>query len=427
MNNLGNSRASLALAIIGFYLVPIVLLSAYSVGLMPMNSSWSLFSVGLLSGAIGSCGLLLMIYRWENGLRQRLVSAIKSSTPPTEVPQPLPTPPPSHPVPKPAPPPPEIDDEKIRKENEKLIAEAISPWQCKHEQMISELNLKEEELKQSLEERKNMQSQILTLRGELDSFRDKMRLQLQQEQNHNAEFQKTIDEQRAQIESQQNHINAMESKVLDLSYEIKTLVSLTNYENLEKEKSVEKTHAPSLTLYEPKKSPNTDPKISPISSAPLSSQPNKSLEAVSRQLTHFIDIAANMASVQNLHGVPSHLNDFAVDGYGLELRRLCENLNMENRYIVLLHSPKDNKIHFVNDHVKSVLGWTPEEFIRQFSTIILKGKDEWQREIDLMESNREGILSMHLKTSASDAIQLQCHLRAITEGTFRNHVISVLY
>lgn len=418
MNNLGNSRASLALAIIVFYLTPIIALSAYSLGLMTIQGSWILFSTGLALAAFGSCFLLLMIYRWENKLRLRLMSAIKSTASPTtvatiETPQPvLETSPKT-----------ENNYEEKQIEQERVLHEAIADWKQKHDKLQSDLLVNENELQQSLEERKALQAQILAIRSELDSHKNATRAQLQQEQAQQAEYQKTINDQRALLDAQQQQISALEIKEKELAYEIKTLVSLTNYDTPEPIKpSPEPPLAPALTLYEPKKNPPIDKFSSITNSAQI-----KSADMVSSQLDHFVDTAANISGVQQLHGIPSHLYDLPSDNYALELRRLCENLNMENRYIVFLHSPRENKILFVNDHVKSILGWSPDKFMQQFSDIIPKGNDELQNAASHLSANREAVCSMQAKSINNELFRLNCHLKVINSGTFRNHNICIMY
>lgn len=382
MKSFDNSRASLILAIVLFYLFPIVLLSGYTMGFIATEMRWKLFSVGLLSGTIGSCILFIVIYRWEQNLRQRLVSALRSSQNIVEHPDP------------------EKEQELQRLLNEKLIKDALAPLQSKHDKMKVDISLKDEELMQALEERKGLQSQILMIRGELDSYRDKMQIQLLQEQQQNLEHQKVIKEQQTLIGTLQQQISSLEIKEKELSYEIKTLVNLSNFEIVEKE---------------------TPPKKQPVDTFAL-----KSHESISRQLAHFVDIAASMASVQNIQGVPSHLNDLATDNYRLELRRLCENLNMESRYVMLLHSPRENRILFANDHVKTVLGWTPEKFIQQFPDIVLKGIEDWNKEMDVITANREGFCAINARSQMNQSIAMNCHLRAISSGTFRNHVIVLM-
>src|SRR6185437_3899138 len=53
-------------AIIFFlYLFPVLLLTVYSLGSMPPNSSWSIFAIGLFGGAAGSLVLYWLLDRWS--------------------------------------------------------------------------------------------------------------------------------------------------------------------------------------------------------------------------------------------------------------------------------------------------------------------------------------------------------------------------
>lgn len=203
MNNNGKSRASLVMAIEMLYLLPIVMISGFSLKLMPLNSSWKLFSIGLLLSVCGSCLLFFLIKNWETTLREQLESHAKQLRPI---------------IPKV-----EKDPEDIQQK----IKEAEAVLNQEIEKLTTQLALKDEELHQAFEEKKNLQDQILSIRQELENYQTIMRNQVATEKEQNIENQRVISNQQRQIENQLEKISQLETKVHDLSYEIKTLVCLS--------------------------------------------------------------------------------------------------------------------------------------------------------------------------------------------------------
>lgn len=175
IQRLENKRYSLAALILILYLIPILLLTGYRMRLMPAQGSWSLFTIGLLSGISGTAILCVLLIRWENW-----IITLTTKTP----------------------------------EQDKAAAAILEELKLAHEKAQSVL---QEELTAKMEEFQKLHALIHDLE-------DTKNIHLQNEEN----YQKTIREQQGDIEQQKQQIELLENKEKELQYEINTLLQVSH-------------------------------------------------------------------------------------------------------------------------------------------------------------------------------------------------------
>jgi hypothetical protein len=396
----GLTRTKLALIIVMLYLFPIVLLSAYSLGLMPSNSSWNIFSIGLLSGFSGSGILYVLICQWERKIRFEKLSRapiIKQET----LPKPL-----------------SLD--------EGIQEELLNEWQINQSKLLAEIQAKEMDLQRAYQDQEQCHQHKLLAVQELEIYKKSVQDQFQQKDRLLKDFQQTIEAQNEYIEQQRQQIAALESREKDLSYELKTLLHVTNLDH----DQMETRFNPPYPLADIGSNEHVlfeAPAPYVIDSPETEDLPEIQIhtpEAATIELRRCIDIATKMTGAQHSGSGASRLQ---VDNYALDLRRLCDSLRGDNTCIVLLFSQKENKLLFANNQVKNVLGWTPEKFVQSFSEIIQESSDEWKKGISMLNTQSEARIRLSATTKANETAIFYCHLGAIQTGLFPQHVIAVLY
>jgi hypothetical protein len=410
------TRSRLILTIAALYFIPVIALSYYSLELMPYSDGWTIFSIGLFIALVGSIAFFLRLHRWETNLFHDLKETFHKALPPVE-----PTPIVVHePVPISDP----IDQER-------LIEEAVSEWQQKHTVLVSEVAEKDSELENLHSEMEQLQHQLQVVTHEFSSFQRGVQIQIEQKEELISQLKQTSNEQRLLIEKHQQHIAILETKEKDLSYEIKTLLHLSSLENIFNDKpSASKKQSEFISYTNQEDFQGEEAQPNPFSvneRSPFHVKLIDTPESATSQLKHCLDVATKMTGANYLIGGSSKIHNLTLDNYALDLRRLCDALNSENNAYILLYSQKENKILFANDLTKNALGWAQDKFSDSFHEIVSGGMDEWKRGLNQLATENSAMFSLTLKSKAGVEMPLQCHLGAVPAGTFRHHVVGILY
>lgn len=386
------SRYKIAATIVILYLLPIVLLSGYSLGLMTLQSSWSIFSIGLLLAFAGSCGLFLMLCKWE----MVPITDVMDAASPQIVERILP-------------PDPELEI------NAKRLQEQVAEQQIKQEQLLAEIQAKQEELQRSYQEHERFRHHMEQVVQELESRQQVMHDQFEKNEETVQEQQKKSYDSRVIIEKQQQRILELEAKEQELNYEIETLLQVTHLEALPEETN---------DIISPPYPPSNRPEGIPLPPYPIGSTSHDGVtkETASGLLKRCVEIANKMAGV----GSNSRLRDLPLENYVLDMRRLCDNLRMETSNPVLLYSQKESKVLFANGQIKNILGWPSEKVVQIFPEIIQEGAEEWRKGIQQLSTQSEAKICVPMKAKDGQALLVHCHLGAISNGLFRNLIIVVL-
>lgn len=281
---------------------------------------------------------------------------------------------------------------------------------------------------------RNEQLQLLTQERDLERSK-KERVQeelehLEQEKQESMdafkareiELDNKADELLVTLEQKEQEIEKLQIKVHDLSYEIKTLLQVTDFNSSKEAK-------------QPRESVHLAAKSMQLEFPDLIEQPAaveapnqiKTEREAHRQLRRCIDIAQKMTGSQYLGNYHARFRDFSPDAYALDLRRLCESLRSEKSAAVYVYSQKERRLLFINNQVKTLLGWTAEQFIQDFLHILQTNPQEWNTSLQQLASLNELQTHLAFKNKKGEQVVAHCRLGMIPTGIFRGNVIGVLY
>lgn len=369
---------------------------------MPLSKRWSMVSFGLLMGGIGTLVLFWISIQWENAFRK--IPVLNTPfTPQLEIPPPLSQ---IH----------TLDPPKTSENNRDLEA-ALKTLENQLTETQAKLAAKSEENQKNLQDNQRYQRQAELVLQEFAQFKKNAQEQLEHRALLIADSQQTIAEQRAAVEKKQQQIGLLESKVRDLTYEIKTLLQLAEIGS----------HDPIVQESEPFES-----SIKPFADVEQSEDTEIHLQIHSAEdanvlLKRCIDIAQKMTGAGHYLSNHTRFRELTVDNYTLDLRRLFDSLRSENMGTVFFYSPKENKLLFVNSQTKNLIGWSSEKFVQNFFDIIQPGMEEWKNGLAQLSLKNETAFPLLMKTKSSQETIVQIHLGIIPTGLFRNQIIGVLW
>lgn len=408
MQNLYKSRYSLLAIVIALYLLPIMLLSSYGKLYMPVQKGWNLLSFGLFCGAIGTLLLFWLLCRWGSQIEVQEDLQNEESKDSSDIIE--------EPVQETV-----YVDETLKKAFEEL-QEAYAEGQIQKNNLENELQAKNEELQNLQHECHQLHQQVDRFAVEKDDYQKSIQYELEKQKKLLADSQKTISEQREGIDKKLQQIAHLESKVSDLTYEIKTLIQLAEIEN---------QSMAGLSIHQNISNDALSTSLGHIElDDEITCLPEKQVKNATQgamQLKRCIDIAQKITGANHYNNGSSRFKDLAVDNYTLDLRRLFESLRMENASVIVLYSQKENKVLFVNNQSRGMFGWSPDKFVQSFADIIESGKDSWKHGIASLAIKNEAQVSLKIKTKSGHVMDVNALLGIIPTGIFRHHVIGVLY
>jgi hypothetical protein len=249
--------------------------------------------------------------------------------------------------------------------------------------------------------------------------------QLKQKQIQLITLQQVLEDQRSEMEKRQEQIHQLDTKVHDLSYEIKTLLYLNDDEK--------PMQHPSMSVEE-STIDNPEQGSEPIQSLfdlheedSCSEMPIKTPTEAAQMLRKCINIAQKLTGVNYFGNEISRYRELPTSYYTIDQRRLFDSLRIETRALILVYSQKELKVLFANNQSKSLLGWTPDKLASDFSTIFQAGMTDWKKAISLLSATSETQGHLLAKTKYGQELLLNSHLGVIPTGLFRHYVIAILY
>lgn len=401
MQNQKSNRYTLVVAILFLYLFPLCLLTGYSAGLLSPDPSWSALSTGLLLTSFGALVFFLLMSKWEESLQswQRQLLLAKNTSPKYVEDFSLPLPPPQKVESIPT------DVDQLKKE--------IEEYQSKQKELLGDI--------QKLQsERERYQRQAELLLQEYAQYKGGSQEELEQKGSLLAEYQQTVSEQRSVIEKNVQQIGSLESKVKDLSYEIKTLLHLGEMSI----SSTSKTQP--FSLKEESVSYDIEPDFVEEATTP-SDKMIHTPEQAAIQLRRCIDIAQKITGAHHFNNPTLRFREYSMDNYTLDLRRLFDSLRSENSCGVVFYSQKENKLLFANNVMRNLLGWSPDKFVQGFPEIVQGGMADWRAAVVQLPSTNEAKIRLLLRTKTGQDVPFHCHLGIIPTGLFRSHILAVMY
>jgi PAS domain-containing protein len=368
------------------YWIPACILTLYSA----YEKNWIFTAAGLMLSLSGSVVLWLFIKKLEQLIQKKYEDKIEppkadEQHPPVNL----------------------VEETKI-----KSLETALDDY----EKQLSDLNEDRENKKCELaalsEENRKQRQTIEGQRKQAEDLKNEMHRQSMEHQNLFNAQQSTIAEQREAIQSKQQLIAQLESKVRDLSYEIKTILQIAEAPPEPNNSAI----VSKTTLL--KKEPRAD--------SSSSNNQIQSFEEASILLKRCLDETQKITSTPYF-AKNQRFKDLPIENYTLDLRRLFDHFQNESEGIVFIFSPKDDKMLFINDQITRLTGIEPEKFLKTFPEIIQGCRKDWELAIDQLSLKNDSKITFPIKMRASQEIQLHCVIKIIPAGIFRNHVLGVLF
>lgn len=405
MKFLFKSRDIILATIFFTYLLPLIFLVVYSFYYAAPEKSWVVLSLGLFLTSIGAVSIYCLLTFWEkenspenvmevNDFERKIVD-FPSLLPSQEF---------------------EIKSPsaELNQALEKTLAEA-------REELSSiqiQLSQKDEEISFLQKENQKSQKYADMISQEFSNYKNSVQHQFEQHTQVIENSQETIAEQRSVIEKKHLHIAQLETKVRDLTYEIKTLLQLAEIAN---QSTLEETDLEEEVL--------EDTGQLEFNLAPLQ-DPDKDLqvlETATVQLKRCVDIAQKITGGSHYRIGSPRFRELAGDNYTLDLRRLFDSLRTENNGLVLFYSQKENKVLFASNQVKTFLGWGADKFLQSFFQIIEPSLDTWKNSLSQLAFRNQAKVDISMKNKTGQEILMHGMLGIVPTGIFRNHILGVLY
>lgn len=392
---------SLFISVVVFYLIPVLFFSGYSIGMMSPNKSWNVLTAGLLLCVVGAVLFLILIRRWELLFTRGALKSIRQD------------------------PAPSFDIYPIPHLSFEEDGQGYETLQMALQKAQEDLELKSQELLQGQEEVERFQKQAQKSIQDLAEYKFFSEEQLNQKSLLIQSLQQRLSELQHDLDTRNDKISQFESKIRDLSYEIKTLLQLNECEIKDAEKSKKISpidNSRGFVVKEPIHQYSSEEENSPIVEMKVHDADEAML-----LLKRCIDIAQKLAGANYYGSDAGRSREASPQSYAIDLRRLFDSLRSENASMVLVYSPKEDKLLFVNNQSRTVLGWSSEKFIQDFQSIIQKGTVEWKNALVQVSSHYETQTKVLMKTKTGHEIPVQCLLGMIPMGLFKGYIIGILY
>lgn len=311
-------------------------------------------------------------------------------------------------------------------EPEEVLESAFSKLE---NELREEIAFRNGEIQRLNQEKERERQERERAQEELESNQRRFEERLEEEKIHSLELSETVSSLKALLEAKQEEIDKLGGKIRDLTYEIKTLLQIADMSVLSEVKDKKDKEEDLFRNLPLQKQPLQRMELKERGQQDHHAAPEsvKNLEDAKKQLRRCLDIAQKITGSHYIRGQSARFRDMGYDHYALDLRRLCDSLRSENSAAVIVYSPKENRLLFINNHVKSILGYSPEKFVQDFESIVQEGMGDWKKVVGQLSTLHEAKTSLVMKNKSSEDIVVQCLLGMIPTGVFKSHVIGVLY
>lgn len=407
MNEL-SPRQKISIAILLLYVIPILILSAYSI-IEGSSFSWSLFSIGLVLSSIGSLSFFFLFKQMEEEATLKTAEAVAAAS--FYAPSSMETV--SSAIE-------ENPANEVNQEQINILQSRISELERTISQNHHSLESKTDEIQRLHKEKKETQRNLDLAIEDLSSYKKSHEKLFQQQEILLEEYQRTIEDQRTTLDKKEQQVHQMENRIRDLNYEIKTLLHIAELHTQSSHDSwAEGSLNDEIKL--------TDADREDIFSELAEGHTIKSPGEAALLLKRCIDNAQKIASAYHFTKGSARFRDLPVDHYALELRRLFDSLRDEVHGTVIVFSPTENKLLFVNQQVKILLGWSQDKFAQDFIELIADGHYQWKNAIAQMPPKSESQFQLSIKAKGHQDRKINCHLGIIPFGIFKDLIIGVLF
>jgi UPF0242 C-terminal PAS-like domain/Uncharacterised protein family (UPF0242) N-terminus len=387
MKNVSPSSQTTLGAFLLVYWIPLVVLSIYA----SPRKGWILLLTGLLLSIVGALCLWLLMRQREQSMENQIQNLKDSLSLQKAPPAPIPPPP--------------IDEEKLHS-----LEQALETHERKHLESSRLLEDKQQLILKTVKDNERYQMHVENLKQELDTVKSYLNEQLTHYKSLLQDHQKTIADLRDTLQSKQQVTMQLESKVRDLSYEIKTILQIA--EGPQEITSDKPSYA--------------TPKELPPEIRESESDHIQTFEEALMLLKRCLDSAQRMPGASHF-AKSQRFKDLPFENYALDLRRLFDHFQHEAEGILFVYSHQEEKMLFVTDQIDNLLGISGEKFIKTFQEIIHEGKEDWNKAVNQLSFKNESKVVLSMKTRTGQETPVTCVLGVIPTGLFRNHVLGVLF
>lgn len=219
-----------------------------------------------------------------------------------------------------------------------------------------------------------------------------------------SEYRSTVQEQRLVIEKKHKDIELLQTRISDLKYELENVLQIKG--------PTQPVESVSTNQLEPKRSDYSE---------------GYSLSAsIQDKLNHYVDMATKLNTSYHLAKREGKMAPFSLGSLVIDQRRLFDRLQNEENETLLVYSRDENRLVFVNDRVKSLLGWTPERFLQDFNFLIQKGRIQWSEAIEESRQLEQVSARLLMRSKSGREVLTHCHLAQVPEGVFKGYIIGIL-
>ncbi|MFN0065945.1 MAG: hypothetical protein ACKVOH_06895 [Chlamydiales bacterium] len=399
------SRNQFYLVLLCCFLFPGFMSIGFASSLLEGGDVRAFFLVVVLSSSLGGSGGWYYLRQWEKKMRSSVERLVQERCEHLEV----------APVHR------ERELEELRRENLYLREQLEETRRGYEHQMdllhssvvkskaqVNELNLemdqKLEEMRQAYLEFEDLRKEYHRLEEEYRCYKQNERSKLGHKESLLGEYQRTISEQRGIIEKKQGYITKLEGKVHDLMYEIRSLLQLDE---------------PVSQAIPPLDSSNQEEMQDYYLATPYD---------LDMHLGRYVEMAEKFTGADHLgyvNGSEPRFLDTTSNSYAIDLRRLFDSLRDEVTGIVFLFSLIENKILFTNNYVKTLLGWSPEKFVKEFPQLVEVGLSDWKEAIRALPEIQEKRVQLVLLHREGKGVELECEMKMIMRGPFAHHIMGM--
>lgn len=306
----------------------------------------------------------------------------------------------------------ELEDSKAHYEHQINLLQ--SSWAKSKEQAelaVLQLERNKEEMHERLLGYEDLRQEFERLTEEKSRVNVEREEQLQHKEALCHEYQQTISEQRAIIEKKQRTIVKLEGKVHDLMYEIRSLLQLEE---------------PLQSKSPPAEVPEKREELAEYYLPHAKVSESATSYDLSLLLRKYVETAENFKGLGFKDGKAPRFLDLSSSHSAIDLRCLFDSFRDETHGILFVFSLSEGKLLFVNQHAKTLLGWSQEKVMKEFESIVVSGYHEFVGALTLLETQKECTSALKLRCKDGVELPLQCFMGLITVGPFAHHVVGLL-
>lgn len=408
LHSITQRKERLHLVTIGLYLLPLTLFIIATVWLTSPKATWPLVPIGLFF--CGICSLaVLTLWRYREGIITPVAAPINySERPETKTDLPI----------------------QNNESEEKVLhfQQSLEEYRQQQARYLHELDEKNAGMERLLQENALLHSTLDGAREKQQRESQSLLEQIQQQKVLLEEYQHTINRQRQELSKNEQSIASQENRLRDLTYqlrdqkyEIKTLLQLAEIT------PEAPPYVPEIEDWQEETPPPMATARTLIENDAQEDHFISSSGEASLLLKRCLDIARKITAPS--YYSPSHapFGHPSPASHNLDLRRLCDSLRSERGAIILLYSPKEDKLLFASPSIKYLSGWSTEKWLQDFTSLLNDQAHEWRNAVRRLTLQGEAVLQLSIPSKDHPPVRVQATLGMVPTGLFRLHVLAILH